>query len=191
MRERRRAIMTLSRRRFEGANLATVANFLAGIWLIASPWILGKSAADAGAWGSIVAGTAITLVAVLRVTTGPKGAMLSWFNVLLGASMIASPWIFAYVDQSARAWNSAVVGLLVVITACIAETAPETWGAHDEDYQPSPGWDYPYSVPAERPGESPTWYEAANYGRAGLGDPEREDATRLSPWRRLIFGTSA
>jgi SPW repeat len=176
--------MGLSRRRFGGVNFATSANLLAGIWLIASPWIFGAPAVDAGAWGSVLAGAAIALVAVLRSTAGPPGATLSWFNVLLGASMTASPWIFAYVDQSARAWNSAVVGVLVVILACIAETAPEAWGSPDNDYRPAPGWDYPYSVPAEHPGEPAIWYEAADYGRAGLGEPERADAPWSSSWRR-------
>lgn len=181
--------MKLPRLRFPGVNFGTAASFLAGLWLIAAPWIF-RTSADAGAWGSILVGGASGLVAILRSTAGPRGAIISWFNVLLGASMIASPWIFAYADQSARAWNSAAVGVLVMVLSCVAETAPEAWGAHDDDYQASPGWDYPYSVP-ERPGEPATWYEAANYGQAGLGDPERDDATWWSPWRRRLFGARA
>ena len=183
--------MKLPRRRLEGLNLATAVSFLVGIWLVASPWIFRGSVADAGAWGSVLVGSAIALVAVLRSTAGPQRAMLSWLNVFLGAAMTASPWILAYVDQSTRAWNSAAAGVLVAILSCVAETAPEAWGAHDEDYRPAPGWDYPYRVPAEHPGDPATWYEAANYGRAGLGDPEREDATQAFPWRRWIFGTRA
>ena len=183
--------MELPRRRFPGVNFATAANFVAGLWLIAAPWVFGASVADAGAWWSVLVGGAIAAIAVLRSTAGPRAAMLSWVNAFLGASMIASLWIFHYADQSARAWNSGVVGVLVVVLACIAETAPEAWGKHDDDYQRSAGWDYPYSAPADRPGDPPIYYEAADYGQAGLGDPERKEVTWSALWHSWIFGTRA
>jgi len=172
-------------------NVATAINFLAGLWLVGSQWIFAAAASDAGAWNAILAGTAIALVAVLRSAAGPRWATLSWLNALLGAWTIASPWIFLYVDQGDRAWNSAVLGVLVVVLACFAETAPEAWGSDDNAYRPAPGWDYAYSVRPERPGEPAIWYASTNYGQAGLGDPERENGAWSSAWRRWLFGRSA
>jgi hypothetical protein len=172
--------------RTTGINFATAINFLCGAWLIASPWLLGAAAHDAGAWGSVLGGIAIAFVAILRAAAGPRWATLSWCNALLGASMIGSPWIFGYVEDPVRAWNSAVVGILVVILACVAETAPEAWTAEDDAYHPAAGWDYTYSVPGDKADEPAVWYASTNYGQAGLGDPERpEDAWS---WRRWLSG---
>lgn len=174
--------------RFSGVNFATAINFVAGLWLIGSPWIFGGPAIDAGAWSSVLVGAAIALVALWRSAAGPRWATLSWLNALLGAWMIASPWIFLYVDEGPRSWNSAMIGVLVVILACFAETAPEAWDAGDNAYRPAPGWDYPYSVSPERPGDPPIRYASTNYGQAGLGDPERDGDAWSSVWRRWRLG---
>src|SRR5262245_5836725 len=39
--------------RTTGINFATAINFLSGLWLIASPWVLGAAANNAGTWGAV------------------------------------------------------------------------------------------------------------------------------------------
>lgn len=86
------------------------ANFVLGIWLIVSPWVLGYatetySARNAWAVGVIIAVAAIsTLVAFHQWE--------EWVNVALGAWLIVSPWALGITAPSAM-WNQIVVGLLV------------------------------------------------------------------------------
>jgi len=106
-------------------NWASALNVLAGLWLIASAWVFKFAPHSRGLWNTVIVGILIALIAIWRSAGGPRWAGLSWFNVVLGGWMIASPWIHSYVDHSRQAWNSGVVGLLVVVLACISETAPE------------------------------------------------------------------
>ena len=168
-------------------NWASAVNTLAGIWLIGSGWLYGLP--TDGIVNAIAVGLLIALVAVCRLAAGPGWAWVSWFNAVLGAWMIASPWIYGYADGSAAAWNSAVVGLGVLVLACVGETAPEaaaTGGPHY--YNPTPGWDYPYHAHPEGPGE-PVWYAPGPFGTpdpayAGAGrrdaDPGAEDTLHES-----------
>jgi len=164
--------MTLALRSLDRVNPASVIALFAGLWLILSPWAMAPGLSGGAAWNSALVGLAIAGVAALRAAAGPRWATLSWINVVLGGWMIASLWIYRYVGDGASAWNSAVVGAVVLVLACVAETAPEAWGTTDRDYHPSAGWDYPYLAHPEGPGQPATWYEVANYGQGGLGDPE-------------------
>jgi hypothetical protein len=78
--------------------------------------------------------------------------------------MIASPWVFRYIDSVDYAWNSVIVGAAVVVLACVSEAAPEARGDGEQPYRPSPGWDYPYYAHPDRPGEAETWYAPSSYG---------------------------
>jgi prepilin signal peptidase PulO-like enzyme (type II secretory pathway) len=41
----------------------------------------------------------------------------SGVNIVLGISLIVSPWVFGYAAGSRAAWNSVIVGALIVILA--------------------------------------------------------------------------
>ncbi len=48
----------------------------------------------------------------------------SGLNILLGAWLIASPWVFSYGAAPMAFWNSIAVGALIVIFAASRVTAP-------------------------------------------------------------------
>src|SRR5919201_6811792 len=104
--------------RFSGA---VWINLLAGLWLIASPWIYGFFAPGApSAWNSIVVGILIALVAGARLGSGIAGAGLSWVNAVLGAWTIASPFVYGYSGDAAPTANSIIVGVIVLIVGLSA-----------------------------------------------------------------------
>lgn len=86
---------------------------LLGGWLIASPWLLTTTAGDRHAnWSSWSVGAAIVTVAFFAmykpaVWCGAVGAML-------GAWLIASPWMLGFAGASAAATNAVIIGLLVI-----------------------------------------------------------------------------
>jgi hypothetical protein len=106
-------------------NWASALNVLAGVWLIASAWVFRFAPHSRGLWNTVIVGVLIALIAVFRSALGPRWSGLSWFNAALGGWMIASPWIHAYIENTSAAWNSGVVGVLVVVLACFSETAPD------------------------------------------------------------------
>jgi hypothetical protein len=106
----------------------SVNEFL-GIWLFASPWILGFAAG-----GGIAARTAWLLGAAIIVFAGlavymPK-AWEEALNVLLGICLIASPWALGYSEYAGPTTNAVIVGLLVTafgVWAMLQDTAVQRW----------------------------------------------------------------
>ena len=69
------------RSRNDGFTTATWINALAGLWLIASPWIYGVFGDGApGAWNSIVVSILIALAASVELASPRANANLSWIR---------------------------------------------------------------------------------------------------------------
>jgi hypothetical protein len=104
-------------------------NAVLGLWMIASPSILGFAAAGSpatrAAW---VLGLAIVVFAAVAVYI-PQ-AWEEAVNILLGICLIASPWVVNYADQPRPTTNAVVVGILVTalaIWAMLSDAAVRKW----------------------------------------------------------------
>ena len=152
-----------SRLGVDPSDTAAWINLLAGLWLIASPWIYGVAVTVGGsAWNSIIVGIVIAVVAAIRLGSGVRAGELGWINVVLGGWMIASPFVYAYALDGPRTANSIIIGLIVLIAALAGlprETARYRDGSAEDAPYPSTGmyprvgafeWDYPPSWWAPR-----------------------------------------
>jgi hypothetical protein len=164
-------------------------NLLLGLWLIASPWIYGVFGGGVpAAWNSIVVGILIALVAAARLGSDrASGEPLSWINVVLGAWMIASPFIYGYAQAGPFTANSIVVGVIVLFLALIAtpaEPAYESrwrseypwWGA--SSYSP---WGFPPAPYAWPPQEASTDFR----GRGPRGFQRSDERVREAICERM------
>jgi len=104
-------------------------NAVLGLWVFASPSILGfgvaGSPATRTAW---ILGLAIAVFAGIAVYM-PK-AWEEALNIILGICLLASPWALGYADQARPATSAMVVGLLVTalaIWAMLKDTAVQKW----------------------------------------------------------------
>lgn len=91
-------------------------NLLLGAWLVASPWVLNyKESLPGAARNAWIAGSAIAILAVAALSI-PK----SWeevLNFILGAWVLASPWVLGFSTDNAAVLNAAIVGLSVMFLA--------------------------------------------------------------------------
>lgn len=107
-----------------------------GVWLIASPWLITAAAGDTAAdWSSWIVGAAVVTVAFFAMY---KSAI--WgdaVGVMLGAWLIASPWMLGFASASAPAANAVIIGMLVICYALWAMRIDTTSGdgATYEAYQ--------------------------------------------------------
>ena len=85
---------------------------LVGIWLVASPWVLGYYGITAAMWNSVAVGVIFAVAAGAALLKFHEWE--EWINVVLGAWLIISPWLLAYAVMGAAAWNHVIVGLLVL-----------------------------------------------------------------------------
>lgn len=98
---------------------------LAGLWLAVSPWLLGYGDQAGSAVNSVLVGLLVAVLAAVRVARPRSSPLLSWANVLLGAWLIAAPFVLVAdgLGGTAVYWNQAVVGVVVVVLATISAMA--------------------------------------------------------------------
>ncbi|HET9017633.1 MAG TPA: SPW repeat protein [Thermomicrobiaceae bacterium] len=109
------------------ATLASGVNVVAGIWLIVAPFVLGFSVMRDSMWNGIVVGSIVAVLAALRLWQTWTSTWLSWVNALLGAWMIASPWIYFHSNVTAVLWSDIVAGAVILVMAIWSALATSRW----------------------------------------------------------------
>lgn len=101
--------------------VASGLNVVAGLWLIAAPFLLAYSGITAALWNDILIGATVLILAGTRAAKSDRNTGLSWTNVVLGLWMIAAPFVLTYTGTAAALWNDIIVGVIVASLA--------TWSA--------------------------------------------------------------
>jgi SPW repeat len=107
-------------------------DYLAGVLLIAAPWIFGfADESTAATWIAVLAGIAMIGMSAM---TDYEGGFLSRMipmtahlgtDVVLGIFLAVSPWLFGFADEGTNAWLPFVaIGVLEVGTAAVTDPAP-------------------------------------------------------------------
>lgn len=99
-----------------------LAAFAVGVWLTASPDILGTTGlarASAHVVGPLAA--MFGLIAVFEATRGVR-----WLNLVLGTWLIAAPWLLSYAPTDVA--HSTAIGLALGALACAPGRRQETLG---------------------------------------------------------------
>jgi hypothetical protein len=104
-------------------------DYIVGVFLIAVPWIFQFSDNTAATVVSVVLG--IGLIAYSLITDYELGvwkiapmAVHNLIDVVAGALLAASPWIFGFADEGANAWVPLVViGLAAVFLGLTTKQA--------------------------------------------------------------------
>lgn len=100
----------------------SIGNVILGIWVAISPFVLGFSGIENAKWNDVATGLAVMLLAMGR---GPQMIGPSVLNVLLGAWLIASPFVLGF-NQSVPFWNNIILGVVILIVAAIAASSART-----------------------------------------------------------------
>jgi len=59
----------------------------------------------------------IVVFAAIRMGNAPAMKVFSWFNLILGGWVFASPWIYGYTMNTARFVDSLCVGVVVFLVS--------------------------------------------------------------------------
>lgn len=101
-------------------------NFVLGLWIVLSPWVLGFTGEAAAAWNAWIVGAVVAVAAA--------GALIQfhrweeWLNAALGLWLIASPWVLGVAAIEALVWNQVIAGLIVgglAVWTALAGAEPE------------------------------------------------------------------
>jgi hypothetical protein len=87
------------------------ANFILGLWLIISPWVLAYAMETLPTWNACIVGVIIAVAAAAAFFAFHKWE--EWVNVVLAAWLIISPFLLGYQAHATVLWNQIVVGVVV------------------------------------------------------------------------------
>jgi hypothetical protein len=87
-------------------------NFIFGIWLIISPFLLNYTSTQAQ-WQQVVVGIIVAVLAMVRYFN-PEMTWASWINALAGIWMIITPFATNF-QTTAATWNAVIFGILIAI----------------------------------------------------------------------------
>ncbi len=85
-----------------------------GVWLCASPWVLGISENMTVAQNAFLMGA--LLIVVETVILFAFRAWEEWINVAIGVWLVVSPWVLGITERAALA-NFVIVGAIVLALA--------------------------------------------------------------------------
>lgn len=100
--------------------------FLAGVWLVLAPFVLGYPDGFAGWWNDIVVGVAVAVVALVRMVAPIRAATVGLVNISLGAWLVAAPFVLSYNDDrvaAAATVNDLTVGVGIAALAALSMVA--------------------------------------------------------------------
>lgn len=88
-----------------------------GLWLMASPYVLGYSDLRVALWNNVTVGLAIAVIIFVQAYVGPPRATagrIRWLSYLFGFWLVFSPLFLGYYPAAVPLWNDVIVGLMLV-----------------------------------------------------------------------------
>jgi hypothetical protein len=113
--------------------LASGLNLLAGLWLIASPFVL--PATGDMVTNNVVFGVIVAALAAVRALGTYDQSWMSWLNAVVGAWVVVSPWAVMHNTATGPTHDMIVCN---VITGCVI-VALGVWSAlaTNTEYRPA------------------------------------------------------
>jgi hypothetical protein len=103
-----------------GAHVTFGLAFLAGLYVAASPWIVGFSATRL-AWCDLIVGIAVAYMAYRFASALDRTHGMTWTMPVLGAWLVFSPWILRGMTvTTGMAWSHVIAGGLVAFCGLTA-----------------------------------------------------------------------
>jgi len=87
-------------------------NLVLGLWMVASPSILGYAAEDKPLWNAVAIG--FLLAALAWFALYRAYAWMDWATAAFGAWLVVSPWAVGFTSVFPAALNAVLVGLAIV-----------------------------------------------------------------------------
>ncbi|MFF1418499.1 SPW repeat protein [Streptomyces sp. NPDC058280] len=99
--------------------------FLVGLYCAVSPWIIHFSSTQPSlATHNVIMGIAIAVLALGFTATPGRMYGLSWAMCVMGAWLIAAPWVVGSSPDAGVIWSNAVIGGLTALLGllCVGAT---------------------------------------------------------------------
>jgi SPW repeat len=103
------------------AHLTFGLALLAGLYVAASPWIVGFSSTTSLGWCDFIAGVAVAFLVYGFAAALDRSHGLTWTLPVLGVWVIVSPWVLWDLNPTARMiWSNVVAGAVLTCLGLFA-----------------------------------------------------------------------
>lgn len=103
---------------------ASLINFILGIWILISPFVLGFVESESLLWNNVLVGIAVAAIAGVCAWSRRRGhSGLSWINFVLGIWLVISPFVFGLEESAVVTWHQVIVGIGVAVLAALSAMA--------------------------------------------------------------------
>ncbi len=109
---------------------ASIINIILGVWLIISPLVI-IFPNSGQATNAVIVGIIVAVLSLIRAFTPETTAGLNWINIVLGAWLIISPFLFG--SNISVLWSDIVSGILVIVFSGWSGSAAMVHAGHKED----------------------------------------------------------
>jgi hypothetical protein len=106
------------------------AGAVIGVWLLASPWVLGYSGHFAATANAVLLGIVLASAEMMHLRRHKDAE--EWFDLIVGLWLVASPAILGFGSIVSALANTVVVGLLTILFAA--------WALSPMDRMIGAGW---------------------------------------------------
>jgi hypothetical protein len=96
-------------------------NLVLGLWLIASPFVIGFAGTGLSR-NNVIFGIIIAILSLFQISSPSESAWSGWLNALFGLWMLVSPFILGFANIGAL-WNGIILGIVVSVLAIWAATS--------------------------------------------------------------------
>ncbi|MGB8649806.1 MAG: SPW repeat protein [Mycobacteriales bacterium] len=116
-----------------GGQVVGGTTFLAGLYLAASPWIVGFEDQTPLLFTNLIVGTAVALLGLGLTAAFDRTHRLAWTVPALGIWTVVAPWVIQTGDlaRTDNEWNNVLTGAVLVIagaaTLAIVLARRELW----------------------------------------------------------------
>jgi len=89
-----------------------------GLWLIASPWLLGYAGQASATMNALFLGTAFVCLELVNLDAHED--LEEWMDIVAGVWLVLSPFLLGFAQVGAAAINAVGVGVLAIAFAAWA-----------------------------------------------------------------------
>jgi hypothetical protein len=94
------------------------AGIAVGLWMLASPWVLGYTDHNAATMNALLLGTVLIVVELLNLDQHQSAE--EWIDIAAGLWLLASPFVVGFTSTSTATLNALAVGALTILLAVLA-----------------------------------------------------------------------
>jgi uncharacterized membrane protein HdeD (DUF308 family) len=104
-------------------NILNGTTAILGLILLLCPWLLGFETTRSASWTAGTGGLVIAVISAAALTQ--RAEWHEWVDLAAGLGLVASPWLFGFMDVTTAAVIHVVLGGLVAALAAV-----EIWRFH-------------------------------------------------------------